>query len=92
MFLFLSPGSREPVSFVLEVMLLEMANIDIHGGSFHFHVFFVTFYCYVILLFCSLVFQHFFFSFFFFMSFPHSDFTIMDCKQHDRTAGDIIVS
>lgn len=66
MFLFLSPGSREPVSFVLEVMLLEMANIDIHGGSFHFHVFFVTFYCYVILLFCSLVFQHFFFFFFLF--------------------------
>lgn len=65
MFSFLSLGSREPVAFVLEVILLEMANIDIHGGSFHFHVFLVTSYCYVILLFCSLVFQHFFFFFFF---------------------------
>lgn len=63
MFLFLSPGSREPVVFVLEVMLLEMANIDIHEGSFHFHVFLVTSYCYVILLFCSLVFQLFFCNF-----------------------------
>lgn len=42
MFLFLSLGSREPVAFVLEVILLEMANIDIHGGTFHFHVFLVT--------------------------------------------------
>lgn len=45
-------------------MLLEMANIDIHGGSFHFHVFLVNSYCYVILLLCSLVFQHLFFFFF----------------------------
>lgn len=67
LFLFLSLGSREPVAFVLEVMLLEMANIDIHGGSFHFHVFLVTSYCYVILLLCSLVFQHYCsFSLFFF--------------------------
>lgn len=63
MFLFLSLGSREPVAFVLEVILLDMTNIDIHGGSFHFHVFLVISYWYVILLFCSLVFQH-LFSFF----------------------------
>lgn len=63
MFSFLSLGSREPVAFVLGVMLLEMANIDIHGGSFHFHVFLVNSYCYVILLLCSLVFQHLFFFF-----------------------------
>lgn len=58
-----------------------MANIDIRGGSFHFRVFLVTSYCYVILLFCSLVFQHSFSSFFFFGLLPRTSPCTEDTAQ-----------
>lgn len=63
MFSFLSLGSGEPVAFVLRVVLLGMANIDIHGGGFHFHMLLVTSYSCVVWLFSSLVFQHLIFFF-----------------------------
>lgn len=76
MFSFLSLGSGEPVAFVLRVILLGMANIDIHGGGFHSHVFLVTSYSCLVWLFFSLVFQHLFFllcGFFFHLS------TLLEC-------------